>query len=221
MSKTHTIQTNDGSNTLFTERFKAYYHSLHGAVQESEHVFIQSGLEQIELKEIRVFEMGLGTGLNAALTAEYAQRHDLRVQYTAIEAFPLKEEDLSEMNFLAYMKNEHNSDILTRIHQSDWEKWQELSPSFSVKKLEADILSIELTETYDLFYFDAFAPAAQPELWSTEVFKKLFDSANRSAVITTYCCKGQVKRNMIEAGWDVERLEGPPGKRHMLRGIKR
>ncbi|MCX6351232.1 MAG: tRNA (5-methylaminomethyl-2-thiouridine)(34)-methyltransferase MnmD [Bacteroidetes bacterium] len=214
------LATQDGSNTLFNPEIGEPYHSTNGAIAESNHVFIQAGLAAYITENspavISIFEVGLGTGLNVLLTYEYMQNYkNIEINYTAIEAFPIP---LSLAIELGYAKE--TQAVFAEIHESNWGEWISISPQFNFKKIHAKLEDCMIEKGIDLIYFDAFAPDKQPELWTEEVFKKLFEIMNPKAILTTYSAKGQVRRNMIAAGLNVERLPGPAGKREMLRGIK-
>jgi len=215
------IQTADGSNTLYVEELDETYHSTHGAIQEAEHVFIQNGLSQfIERDEVTVFELGFGTGLNCLLTAIYGQKHNLKVNYFGIEAFPVEEELLIAMNYT----NDMNEDAVERyaqIHQSSWDEMNELDSGFFLKKIEQKIEDLEVDkEAIDLIYFDAFGPRAQSEMWDISVLKKMVDLLKPNGILVTYCAQGQFKRDLKSLGFVLEALAGPPGKREMTRATK-
>ena len=208
------VITGDGSPTLVNANGDSYK-SLHGARCESTYVFIQAGL-QCSIQHggaSEIFEVGFGTGLNALLTAQYPNENNLNLNYTTIEAFPLAD----EWKGLDY----GDEDLLSKLHQAEWEEPIAIDDNFSIIKREAQLQTIILPDSrYDVVYYDAFGPRAQPELWSLECFQKLFKAMNKAGVLVTYCVKGDVRRNMIAAGFNVERMAGPPGKRHMLRAIK-
>ncbi|MDP4586800.1 MAG: tRNA (5-methylaminomethyl-2-thiouridine)(34)-methyltransferase MnmD [Flavobacteriales bacterium] len=208
------VITGDGSPTLVNAHGDSYK-SLHGARCESTYVFIQAGL-QCSIQHggaSEIFEVGFGTGLNALLTAQYANENNLKLNYTTIEAFPLAD----EWKGLDY----GDEDLLSKLHQAEWEEPIAIDDNFSIIKREAQLQTLILPDNrYDVVYYDAFGPRAQPELWSLECFQKLFKAMNKAGVLVTYCVKGDVRRNMIAAGFNVERMAGPPGKRHMLRAIK-
>ncbi|MBI1267819.1 MAG: tRNA (5-methylaminomethyl-2-thiouridine)(34)-methyltransferase MnmD [Cryomorphaceae bacterium] len=208
------VITGDGSPTLVNACGDSYK-SLHGARSESTYVFIQAGLEcSIQNGGAsEILEVGFGTGLNALLTAQYAAEQKLFLKYTTIEAFPLTE----EWKGLDYGDEE----LHKNLHVADWEEKVDINEHFSILKLRAQFQTLTLPDNcYDVVYYDAFGPGSQPELWSLECFQKLFKAMNKGGVLVTYCVKGQVRRNMMAAGFNVERMAGPPGKRHMLRAIK-
>ncbi len=219
--------TSDGSHTLYVPELDEHYHSIHGAVQESNHIFIQAGLVESRkslvksLKKVKILEVGLGTGLNALLTYLEAEKQDIQIEYTAIEAFPLEEEIYEALNFSSLIPGENVDTIMNLIHASAWNIPVELSPDFVLFKRHEALENIILEpDRYDLVYFDAFAPEVQPELWTEDVFRKIYNSMIGGGILVTYCCKGDVKRAMKAAGFTIEKLPGPPGKREMLRGKK-
>lgn len=212
--------TGDGSSTLYSEKYGETYHSRHGAIQESMHVFIGMGLAALpqEKQDISILEMGLGTGLNVLLTALHQGERTIR--YTSLEAEPIGPEQYQELNYSEELDGEKRSNLLTKIHELPWQSWQELQADFQLFKFLGKLQDFqpESKQKFDLIYYDAFAPGTQPELWTQEIFEKLFAFCHPGAVLTTYCAKGAVRRAMIAAGFEAERVPGPPGKREMLRG---
>lgn len=214
-----TVQiTADGSATMYSPLYNATYHSKHGAVQESMHVFIKHGLlykyEQKPVGELSVFEMGFGTGLNALLTAEFALSNGANIYYESLELHPLNNEELAGVSY------NDNKLLLEQLHNADWNKEAVINEYFTLQKREADLLNYKPVKQFDVIFYDAFAPSTQPELWTVDVFKKLNDMLNEGGVLVTYCSKSGVRRAMIAAGLNVEKLQGPPGKREMLRAFK-
>jgi len=216
------ITTEDGSHSIYVPELNEHYHSTFGAIQESNHVFIEYGLKEIlkSKTSIRVFEMGLGTGLNVFLTLLYAIDHPIAIRYTAIEAYPLEPEILKRLNYIKMIKKGTLENDFVTIHSSPWEEWNRLYEKFFFKKHQTSLLDYQSIEKFDLVYFDAFAPDVQPELWTREVFEKIFDSMDYDGILVTYCCKGEVKRNLKSVGFSLEKLPGPPGKREILRARK-
>ena len=200
--------TDDGSGTVYSEKFRECYHSSSGAVTESMHVFINAGLRHSSRKNIRILEVGFGTGLNTLLTYLEAKEEKFCIDYTTIELFPLQEQILEQLSSL--IKQPEDRTIFRSLHESAWEKYIAISPTFSLKKVNTDILSSPLGDGYDLVYFDAFSPVVQPELWSDAVFEKIFNAMTVGGMLTTYCAKGAARRSMQKAGFIVERLPGPP-----------
>ncbi|MFN4008080.1 MAG: tRNA (5-methylaminomethyl-2-thiouridine)(34)-methyltransferase MnmD [Chitinophagaceae bacterium] len=218
-----TVQiTKDGSATIAIPDMQVTYHSHHGAVQESRHVFINAGLmHQRHRPEIEVFEMGLGTGLNALLTFEMALAQAFTVRYTSIEKFPLRANEWSEIDYSEYIKIPDTNAYLNTLHESTWNEWHQWHAKFSLHKIMGSLLEVQLpANTYHVIYFDAFAPTAQPELWSIAVFATCFNALVSGGCLVTYCSKGVVRRAMESVGFLVEKLPGPPGKREMVRAIK-
>ena len=218
--------TADGSLTLFVPDLDEHYHSTNGAVQESRHVYIDSGLihyihtndllknldEKGIKKEIKLLEFGFGTGLNTYLTALEAEKQQIKISYVALEKFPLPQEITSQLNYA-----QENQSLFQRIHQSGWGIPVSITPYFGLQKIAIDFLEFDFSGRYDVVYYDAFAPDKQPEVWSQEIFNKLFSSMNTGGILTTYCAKGNIRRMMQQAGFWVERIPGASGKREMLR----
>ncbi|MGE0637623.1 MAG: tRNA (5-methylaminomethyl-2-thiouridine)(34)-methyltransferase MnmD [Bacteroidia bacterium] len=218
------ITTSDGSHSVFSEKFNADYHSKHGAIQESQHVFIKSGLQYFlqnnQPEALRIFEMGFGTGLNAFLTFLEIQNSVVNVEYTAVDAFPLIEEVYTSLNYAESLNAENNKSDFLKMHQCEWNNFCTISSKFALRKMNAQLQTLNHDQQYHLIFFDAFAHSAQPELWETEIFAQLFNTMKLGGVLVTYSAKGQVRRNLQAAGFQVERIQGPPGKREMLRAIK-
>ena len=214
------VVTKDGSSTLFAPRFDEHYHSLYGAVQESMHVFIQSGLYVHKIIEgpISVLEMGFGTGLNALLTCLYKGKKV--ISYTTLEAYPVATELLQRLNYADEIEGDQVKKLFEAIHSAPWEIKSQIAPGFQLLKHQIQLQDYEPAESFDVIYFDAFAPNAQPELWTVPIFTKFFHSLNPGGVFVTYSAKGDVRRALISAGFVVEKIPGPPGKREMLRGRK-
>jgi tRNA U34 5-methylaminomethyl-2-thiouridine-forming methyltransferase MnmC len=216
------ITTKDGSQSLLNPELNETYHSIHGARQESLHVFISNGLDFVVQREakksIKILEIGFGTGLNALLTAQYAKEKSVTVEYTTLEAFPVNE---SIWQQLTYAQSETERDIFYKLHHEPWDQWTEVMPGFMLKKVNSTLQLVSFDHTYfDLIYFDAFAPNKQPEMWTLPMLQKTIDSLRTSGVFVTYCAKGQLKRDLASCGTSVETLQGPPGKREMIRAIK-
>ncbi len=213
------IITADGSTTLKIPKWNVTYHSIHGAIQESKHVFIEAGLNYF-LKNstkplLNIFEMGLGTGLNVFLTAIEAEKLQKKIHYTAIESFPLSIDEARKLNYPSILDHEQ---WFKKMHECKWNEDASIGEFLTLKKENKGMLAYSTHQRFDIIYYDAFAPAAQPELWTKEVFQKLLDILQPGGVLVTYCSKGDVRRAMIAAGFEMEKLPGPPGKREMLRG---
>lgn len=214
------LETQDKSNTLFSKEFNQTYHSTYGALGESRLVFIEYGLHYIKSKkEIKIFEFGFGTGLNAILTYIENQNLDLNITYHAIEKYPLELDIIKKLKFENIL-NKEQLKVLNKMHSINWAEEYNISKSFIFKKINDDFISYNMVDKYDLIYFDAFSPDSQPEVWSDISFTKIYDSLNSKGILTTYSSKGVVKQNLRKAGFDVIRLKGPKGKRHVLRAEK-
>ncbi len=218
------VKTADGSDTILIDDLEVSYHSKHGAIQESEHVFIEAGLKHYHLEEwqggaIRIFEMGLGTGLNLLLSSMYATTHKIAVEYTAVEKYPLSDDELQGINY-AELLGEDADVIWKSLNNIEWGKEEQATDRVLLKKLLKGLEDYNADCLYDVIYYDAFAPKAQPELWTVDIFKKLYGMMRNKGLLVTYCSKGDVRRAMIAAGFEVEKLKGPPGKREMLRATK-
>jgi tRNA U34 5-methylaminomethyl-2-thiouridine-forming methyltransferase MnmC len=204
------IVTSDGSHSLLNTELDETYHSRHGAVQESLHVFIRNGLEKIHKRPVNVFEVGFGTGLNALLTAITR----IKVNYTSIEAFPL---EAAVYNSLNYSPKE----LLIKLHEAPWDASMPIDANFTLKKIHNTLEQVSLPDEYDIIYFDAFAPSKQPEMWELPMLAKVCDALGTGGLFVTYCAKGQLKRDLKTLGLEVETLPGPPGKKEMVRGTKK
>lgn len=213
-------RTADGSYTLYVPELDEHYHSVKGALTESQHIFIEMGLKHSPAPEPRILEIGLGTGLNAFLTLLAAEEMHRKVHYTGIERYPLAEETLRQLDYPGIIGKKHEEDYYA-IHQAPWEKETNLSPWFTLHKIEGDFTRHTFQKGYDIIYFDAFAPEKQPEMWEQSLFNTLYNVLNKGGILTTYCAKGVVRRMLQTAGFTVERLPGPPGgKREILRATK-
>lgn len=210
------ILTEDGSKTIRHALLDETYHSSHGAVQEALHVFIKNGVQQFQSEEeIFIFEVGLGTGLNALLTLDYACQTQKRVNYTSIEAFPISQNDAQLLNYQEFL-SEPIKDWGLRIHQIEWEKTQTLLPNFIFLKIQQQLQVYQPPKNrFHCIYFDAFSPTSQPEMWSVEILQKMYNSLKEGGLLVTYCAKGQFKRDLKAVEFQVEAIPGPPGKREM------
>jgi len=218
-NKLKPVITEDGSYTIFNEAVGEHYHSTFGALQESEHIFIRAGLEPLLNKQntIHVLEMGFGTGLNALLTFLHADKTRQKIYYHGLEAFPIDTDTAKTLNYHQFLHVDQ--ELFLKFHGS--EPRTKMSDNFL---LEKEIGTLEKAvfpdDRFDIVYFDAFSPEVQPELWTQEIFRKIYRSMKRGSTLTTYSCKGIVKRAMKEAGFEIEKLPGPPGKREFLRVMK-
>lgn len=221
--KTELITTEDGSHSLFVPHLDEHYHSIHGAIQESRHVYIHSGFEACQLQQINVLEIGFGTGLNAFLTLLESGDANKRVQYTSLELYPLDIDSVKQLNYAQQLTDDEKASLFMPLHLAPWNRAVQITPSFTLHKIETNFSqpnNLNTETLFDVIYFDAFAPEKQPEMWSQLIFDKLFSVCKPNAIITTYCAKGVVRRMLQSAGFTVERLPGPPGKREILRGRK-
>ncbi len=217
------VKTEENSTTLFVPELNQHYHSMRGAIQESQHVFIEAGLEPLlgSKKIISILEMGFGTGLNALMTLHVAEKAQQEILYTSIEKFPITMAESESLNFDEWLDAKNSKEILRNIHACEWNKPQKISPFFDLNKCETDLRKFETQQKFDIVYYDAFAPSAQPELWTEEIFSKLHSMMNDGGVLVTYCVKGDVRRAMKAAGFAVEKIPGPAGKREMARAFKK
>jgi len=213
------IITEDGSHSIYVPELDENYHSIHGAVQESEHVFIKNGFDVCDENPVTLFEAGFGTGLNALFTAIRGLGTGKEIFYTAIEKYPLDNEIVKVLNYPAFA-GEKGKMIFDQIHSCEWGKLHKIVTGFYLTKIEGDLVNDTITGSYNLVYFDAFAPDKQPEMWTKDVFRKISQVTAANGIFVTYSAKGDVKRNLEGSGFRVSRLPGPPGKRHMIRAIK-
>ncbi len=207
------VQTEDGSFTFFIPEANETYHSIHGADQEASHVFIQYGLKACPNANVKILEVGMGTGLNVLLT--FLQK-DQPVHYVSLEPFPIERDKLD--TWIASRVDD--VDLIRHIHDSPWGLDTELSKAFLFRKEQLGIMDFHSEEKFNVIYFDAFGPQVEPELWTLEVMQRCYELLEPGGIWVSYCAKGQVRRNLQEVGFKVERLPGPPGKREMLRAIK-
>jgi len=211
------VVTGDGSHSVWNAEVGQHYHSIFGARQESERVFIELGLQEAwnRFPQVSILEMGFGTGLNALLTLQEAGRKQLPVRYTTIEAFPLPADEARQLNFDELL----GTDQLAALHEARWQSWQPLTPTFSLFKHRGRLQDFRPDDRYNLVYYDAFAPEGQPELWTADIFRQIAGYLLPGGLLTTYCSKGYVQRNLKAAGFRVEKHPGPPRKREVLRAI--
>lgn len=218
--KREIIQTKDGSTTIHLEEWNESYHSKHGAIQEAKHVFIKNGLSLFKNKTLSILEIGFGTGLNAFISFLEAQKMDQTIDYVGVEAYPVAPEEILSMNYVDELEAQNQLAVFEQMHQCNWEEKTVLSDRFTLTKRKQFFQDINDVAQFDLIYFDAFGYRVQPELWSTAIFQKMYDALKENGVLVTYAARGVVKRSMIEVGFKVEKLEGPPGKREMFRAFK-
>jgi tRNA U34 5-methylaminomethyl-2-thiouridine-forming methyltransferase MnmC len=212
--------TEDGSQTVYSAGFNASYHSLKGAVTESNHVFIEAGLRffsQQEKSKIRIFEMGFGTGLNVHLTSLFALKNNLVVDYTSIEAYPLPENIWS---LLHYPETESQKDLFFFWHTLPWNLKTKCSDHFTLTKVFGKIEDYIPDVHFDIIYYDAFGPGTQPELWTDSIMEKMYNMLESGGILITYCAQGEFKRALKRNQFSVTSLPGPPGKREIVRAVK-
>ena len=219
--KREIFQTLDGSTTIHLPEWNESYHSKHGAIQEAYHVFISNGLSLFQNKPISILEIGFGTGLNTFITFLEASKTTQIIDYVGVEAYPVSPEEVLQMNYVSELNALQHKAIFEKMHDSKWEEKIQISENFTLTKRNQFFKDITDKNAFDLIYFDAFGYRVQPELWSTEIFKIMYDSLNSEGILVTYAARGVVKRSMIEVGFTVEKLPGPPGKREMFRATKR
>ncbi|WP_268223225.1 tRNA (5-methylaminomethyl-2-thiouridine)(34)-methyltransferase MnmD [Sinomicrobium oceani] len=214
------VKTADGSTTIHLEEWDEHYHSVHGAIQEAYHVFIKNGLDLVGEDRASVLEIGFGTGLNAFITYIEASGRGGKLEYTGVEAYPVSAEELEQLNYVRELGAETQTAVFEKMHRVPWGGFHEIAEGFSLRKRQQTFAEIDDQNDFDLIYFDAFGPRVQPELWTEEIFAKMYDALKQGGVLVTYSAKGSVRRAMQAVGFEVERLPGPPGKREMLRARK-
>lgn len=207
--------TNDGSHTVHSSQFDADYHSIHGALQEALHVYIKNGLHQSMASPIHILEIGFGTGLNMLLSILH--KSDTPLFYTSLEPYPIEQGIIDTLN---YANTKEESDLFKSIHQAKWNTTTTLSESVTIEKVNARLEGFESSTRYDVVYYDAFGPNAQPEMWGEKNFKKVYSLMSPGARLVTFCAQGKMKRTLKHVGFTVSALPGPPGKREMTVGIK-
>ena len=219
--KKEIVKTRDGSNTLFVPELDETYHSSHGAIQESLHVFILNGLNfQSALNDISILEVGFGTGLNAFLSFIESIQTNRKITYTTLEPYPLEWDVVSKLNYMDLMFNAKYTDFYQKIHSCAWESFLEISSNFYIKKQKLKLQDVVFDNEFDVIYFDAFAPRVQPDLWTEQIFASMYKALRPDGVLVTYCAKGSVKRTLKHVGFELQSIPGPPGKREMSRAIK-
>lgn len=242
--KREIIITSDGSTTIHLPDWNEQYHSKHGAIQEAYHVLIEKGLRffchaeqseasnklevlnsifsksKITKSDISILEIGFGTGLNCFITFLEANQLQLNINYVGIEAYPVSSEEIQLLNYIDELNAQHHQAIFNDLHEVSWNDKHRISENFQLTKRKQFFSDINDENSYDIIYFDAFGARNQPELWTEEIFSKMFKALKKGGVLTTYAAKGSVRRAMQTVGFMVERLEGPPGKREMLRAVK-
>ena len=233
------IITSDGSKSLYLPEWDETYHSRHGAVQEAYHVFIRNGLDLFEPgSELRILEMGFGTGLNCFITWLESRQRGLTVYYHGLEAYPVAPNVAQHLDYPSALGQAQHKKVFEALHSCHWDEKVQITQNFALFKAQKQFSdfdpsksddptethdpteSHDTTKNFDLIYFDAFAPRVQPELWSESMFQVMYEALRNEGVLVTYSAKGSVRRSMQAVGFSVERLPGPPGKREMLRATK-
>jgi tRNA U34 5-methylaminomethyl-2-thiouridine-forming methyltransferase MnmC len=218
--KREIIQTDDGSTSIFLPDWNESYHSKHGAIQEAYHVFINSGLDLFKNKTVSILEIGFGTGLNAFITLLESEQKSQFIDYVGVEAYPVSADEVVSMNFVSELNASGKQFLFDKMHSTKWEEKFQISEYFDLTKRKQFFEEIDDENQFDLIYFDAFGYRVQPELWSTDIFRKMYNSLKQNGVLVTYAARGVVKRSMMEVGFIVEKLPGAPGKREMFRARK-
>jgi tRNA U34 5-methylaminomethyl-2-thiouridine-forming methyltransferase MnmC len=215
--------TNDGSHSLLSEQFGVMYHSHHGALAESRHVFVEAGLKPAlaQKETVAVLEVGFGTGLNAFLTLLEADEQQKNVQYHGLEPYPVAPETAAQLNYSQLVARPERQADFMRLHEADWETTQEISPWFRFSKSRQPAETLQAEVQFDVIYHDAFAPQTQPELWSEATMARCYQALKPGGILVTFCVQGAFRRHLKAAGFEVEKLQGPPGKREMARAWRR
>ena len=212
--------TDDGSHTLYVHEMEESYHSVHGAIQESLHVFLEQGFLTLDKAFLNILEIGFGTGLNALLTLAEANNRNVEVRYHGIEKYPLDYEEYSQLNYEALIEGLTPGNLV-KMHESPWDEAVQINDHFTLLKEKSDLREIKLQGPYDLVYFDAFDPEKQAHLWTEQIFDNISSAVKPGGVLVTYTSKGNVRRALISCQFDVKKVPGPPGKRHILRATRR
>ena len=226
--KREIITTQDGSKTIQITEWNEQYHSKHGAIQEANYVYLDKGLqyfitekEQKSIQKVSILEIGFGTGLNAFLTLLQAEKLNTSIEYVGVEAYPIASEELQALNYVKALDVQDKRELFETLHtSSSWETQQQLTKHFNLKKEQKLFSEITHENSFNVIYFDAFGPRVQPELWTEAIFNSMHKALKPKGVLVTYCAQGHARRAMLSAGFTVEKLQGPPGKRHMLRAVK-
>ncbi len=212
------IETEDGSHSLYNDQLKETYHSSRGAIQESEHVFINAGLEVCRANPIHILEIGFGTGLNVLLSVLWSVRTNTPVAITSLEAFPLADSITESLNYGTLLNAE---EWFRKVHAQPWNEKVSYEHGITLEKLNVDWKEFPLDHTFDVIFYDAFAPSRQPEMWELSLIQKACDALKPDGIFVTYSARGQLKRDLASAGMVVETLPGPPGKKEMVRAVKK
>lgn len=216
------IETSDGSNSISSKHYQATYHSIHGAIEESMHIFISAGLyykHRQGINSLKVFEMGFGTGLNAFLSQIAAHKLNLKIEYHSIELHPIEKSLYESLNFHNLIPNS-SKDHLMNLHTLSWGKLHHIDPNFSFIKEQGDLHEAPIEDKFDLIYYDAFAPSSQPDLWEEPIQRKLYGILKQEGALLTYCAQGKFKRTLKAIGYNLDKLDGPGRKHEMTRAVK-
>ena len=214
------ITTADGSTTIHLPDWDESYHSKHGAIQEAYHVFIKNGLSLFEGRAVSIMEIGFGTGLNAFITFLESQKKNWLIEYTGVEAYPVAGEEVRRLNYVEELGVQNEDAAFRTMHESDWEKPVSISANFKLTKRRQFFHEIDDVAKFDLIYFDAFGFRVQPELWSAEIFSKMYSALKPEGILVTYAARSPIKKAMVDSGFEVFKMAGPPGKREMFRAHK-
>jgi tRNA U34 5-methylaminomethyl-2-thiouridine-forming methyltransferase MnmC len=212
------IITKDGSNSLKSRFLNEQYHSKQGAITEAIHVYIESGLKQIQKSNISILEMGFGTGLNTFLTYCHSNNYN-KIEFDSIESEPISIETANQLNYLSSLDKLDLKPIFEKLHSCDWNRQLVIGDNFHFTKWKTTIQEISFNKKYDLVYYDAFGPRVQPELWMPEIFSKIYEALNVGGLLVTYCANGQFKRDLATVGFEVRSIPGPPGKREITQAF--
>jgi tRNA U34 5-methylaminomethyl-2-thiouridine-forming methyltransferase MnmC len=220
--KREIIITKDGSTSIYLPELNESYHSKFGAIQEAQHVFIKNGMDLFQSNDtIHILEIGFGTGLNTFITFLEASKRKQKIHYDGVEAYPVSTADARQMNYVKELNATNFEAVFNEIHAVQWEQKIELTPSFTLTKRKQFFQELTDKEKFHLIYFDAFGFDVQPELWNEQIFKIMFDALLSNGVLVTYACRTSIWKAMLSVGFSVEKLSGAPGKREMLRAIKK
>ena len=217
------IKTSDGSDTIFNSELNETYHSLNGSINESNIVYIQNGLEYYlnrkKENNIKILEIGFGTGLNFLLTYIFLEKRNEKIYYHTLEPYPLPNEIIKKLNYVSKIGNQYG-DIFNLPHNLKNDKKNALTKKIDFLKSKISIEDIALSNNYDIIFFDAFAPSKQPSIWNKKNLNKIYSNMKDGAILVTYCSSGQFKRDLKSIGFEVEVLPGPMGKKEMVRAVK-
>jgi len=213
--------TADGSNTLYNETIGEHFHSKHGALQESKHVFVDAGLKFASegKTEISILEVGFGTGLNFLLSLEYCTAHHISLNYTSIEAFPLAVGVLNQTGYAEYVSPATWDNFISNYEES-LKSPQTISPVCELEIPHTTLAEFNSEKRFDVIYYDAFSVQHQPEMWSEEIIAHACSFLKPGGTFVTYAITGKLKRAVKACGFTIEKLPGAPGKREMLRATK-